>query len=127
MRLQPTRPPGRATRKALEFEQEIQRLRSMGYSFEAIRAMLAAVGVHVSKGTVRREAARSPATPLTTPLSRGYEGQARPQTSARTTPSDDDPLPPHAVDPPPARSSSQIAEDYFKDHISNPLMRNKEP
>jgi len=126
MRLQPTRPPGRATRKALEFQQEIQRLRAMGYSFEAIRGMLAGVGVHVSKGTVRREAARSPATSAATPFSR-HDEQAHPPTSAHLTPLDDDPLPPNAVEPPPARSSRQVAEDYFRDHISNPLMRNKEP
>ena len=59
MRLNPKHPPGRVDRKARAFEPEIARLRSEGYTCEAIRAALADVGVDVSLSTVQREAARS--------------------------------------------------------------------
>lgn len=128
MKLQPTRPPGRTSRKALEYEQEIQRLHAMGYSFESIRAMLAAVGVHVSKGTVRREAARAPATPPA-PSSGGKEEANRTPPSRPPAPVNGE-GPPRTPQPPillSDRSSKEIAEEYFKDHISNPLLRNKGP
>jgi len=58
MRLTPKRPPGRCTRKARAFEDEIARLRADGYTCAAIREALADVGVHVSSSTVQREVAR---------------------------------------------------------------------
>lgn len=58
MQLKPTRPPGRATRKARQYAVDIQRLRVEGHSLEAIRLALLDVGVAVSVSTVRREAAR---------------------------------------------------------------------
>ena len=58
MRLNPKHPPGRVNRKARAFEPEITRLRSEGYTCEAIRAALADNGVVVSLSTVQREAAR---------------------------------------------------------------------
>ena len=64
MRLNPKLPPGRVNRKARAFEPEIARLRSQGYTCEAIRAALADIGVNVSLSTVQREAARSKSRPL---------------------------------------------------------------
>lgn len=58
MRLTPKRPPGRCTRKARAFEDEIARLRADGYTCAAIREALADVGVNVSSSTVQREVAR---------------------------------------------------------------------
>ena len=58
MPLTPKGPPGRASRKALLYAREVQRLRSEGYSLEAIRLALRDVGVTVSLSTVCREAAR---------------------------------------------------------------------
>jgi len=64
VRLNPKLPPGRVNRKARAFEPEIARLRSQGYTCEAIRAALADIGVNVSLSTVQREAARSKSRPL---------------------------------------------------------------
>lgn len=61
MKLLPNEPPGRITRKAREFEDEIARLYAQGYTLAAIRRALAAVGVDVSITTVRREMKRRPA------------------------------------------------------------------
>ena len=58
MRLNPKHPPGLVNRKARAFEPEIARLRSEGYTCEAIRAALADIGVDVSLSTVQREAVR---------------------------------------------------------------------
>lgn len=63
MQLTPKLPPGRANRKALAFAAEINRLRTAGYSFEAIRMALLEAGVMVSRTTVKREAARKYAGP----------------------------------------------------------------
>lgn len=65
MKLTPSRPPGRATRKAGAYAPEIQRLRDDGYTFEAIRSALADVGIQVSLKTVQREASRVGAAPAT--------------------------------------------------------------
>lgn len=59
MKLVPTDPPGRSSRKAKRFAQDMRELRAQGYTFEAIRMALAAVGVHVSNATVQREVARA--------------------------------------------------------------------
>ncbi|UUX95395.1 hypothetical protein [Aquabacterium sp. J223] len=55
MRLQPRRPPGHASRKALGYASEICSLRGAGHSYAAIREALEDVGVQVSISTVRRE------------------------------------------------------------------------
>lgn len=65
MKLTPSRPPGRATRKAGAYALEIRRLRGDGYTFEAIRSALADVGILVSLKTVQREASRVGAAPAT--------------------------------------------------------------
>ena len=56
--LQPLRPAGNAQRKALARASEIRRLRTEGYTIEAIREALAAEGLKVSWSTVHREATR---------------------------------------------------------------------
>lgn len=58
LKLTPDEPPGRATRKARQFEAEIARLRAEGYTLAAIRRSLAAAGVEVSLATIRRELKR---------------------------------------------------------------------
>ncbi len=59
MRLDPKHPPGRTNRKARAYQSEIARLRAEGYTCDAIRVALADSGVHVSRSTVQREAARA--------------------------------------------------------------------
>ena len=60
MKLTPKLPPGRSSRKALRYAQEVRRLRAQGHTLESIREALLDVGVTVSVSTVRREAARDP-------------------------------------------------------------------
>lgn len=67
MKLAPTDPPGRITRKARAFASEILQFRAQGYTFEAIREALAGAGVHVSNSTVQREVARAAGRPPTVP------------------------------------------------------------
>ena len=47
MKLLPNEPPGRITRKARQFEDEIARLYAQGYTLAAICRALAAAGVEV--------------------------------------------------------------------------------
>lgn len=58
MKLEPKRPPGRPNRKALAFEDEIARLRALGYSCEAIWEVLVEAGLTVSRSSVKREVLR---------------------------------------------------------------------
>ncbi len=108
--LKPRRLPGRSTRKARAFEAEIARLRAEGYTFEAIQEALAAAGVKVSRTTVKREAARHTA--------RAVAATPRPATR-----------PPAARLDMPIRSESRsgkdIAEDFMRNRITNPLLRNR--
>ncbi|MGN6828928.1 hypothetical protein [Paucibacter sp. M5-1] len=68
MELQPKRPPGRTDRKAARYSADIARLRSAGYTYEAIREALADVGITVSTSALRREVRRlrqrTPQVPL---------------------------------------------------------------
>jgi hypothetical protein len=88
MKLVPSSPPGRGTRRARGFAVEMSELRAQGYTFESIRQALAAAGVHVSNATVQREVARiaqsrgiaaapppPPDAPESTPRSRSSLGQ----------------------------------------------------
>lgn len=70
VKLVPLAPPGRITRKARDFEADIVQLRAQGYTLDAIRQALNAVGVHVSISTVRREALRSEGA-VSTPTAEG--------------------------------------------------------
>ena len=56
--LKSRKPPGRLSRKALEFEPEIRRLHFDGHTSEAIRQALLDAGLAVSRSTVKREVAR---------------------------------------------------------------------
>lgn len=130
MKLVPTDPPGRSSRKAKRFAQDMRELRAQGYTFEAIRMALAAVGVHVSNATVQREVAR--ATKAAS-VAQGLDSGARP-----------DGMPPAITQPlvstpPPAtstlqstlvasvetdmRSGKEIAEAFASSRITNPLAR----
>lgn len=129
MKLAPTAPPGRVTRKARAFTAEILQLRDQGYTFEAIRAALAEAGVHVSSSTVRREVTKTA----------GRMPAVHPARTAASNPS-----PPHSRDPAavaagvPATSGEgardlarpvggkETAEAFFSLHHSNPLFPPKE-
>lgn len=57
--LAPVQPPGRRSRKARAYADQIRALQAVGYTLDAIRDALAAAGVAVSRSTVHREAMRS--------------------------------------------------------------------
>jgi hypothetical protein len=111
MTLHPPRPPGRSTRKARAFHAEIGQLRAQGYTFEAIREALAAAGVMVSKSTVQREAARH--------ATRAACVHPRAATQAPAAPIDT-PVRPGL------RSGKDLAEDFVRSRITNPLLRTRE-
>jgi hypothetical protein len=129
MKLAPTGPPGRITRKARAFAAEILQLRDQGYTFEAIRAALADAGVHVSSSTVRREATKT-------------AGRVSAMHAGRTSASN--PLLPQPLGPPPELAAApathavearnvakpargkDTAEAFFSRHHSNPLFPPKE-
>jgi hypothetical protein len=103
-KLVPRCPPGRSSRKARVFAAEIGRLHALGYTFDAIREALAEAGVHVSRSTVQREAARHAASGALAAVSPVV-------TAARSEP----------------RSGKDVAETFVRDRGStNPLIR-KEP
>lgn len=109
MQLQPKRPPGRADRKAAVYASEIVRLRTEGYTFEAIREALADVGIELSESALRREVRRQfkrvvRGMPVVRAPSQGADG------------------------PPPSIGATgrEIAEAFFKAHPSNPLLPTKE-
>lgn len=116
MKLVPARPPGRSTRRAGAYAWQIQRLRTEGYTFDAIREALATAGVVVSISTVQREAGR----PLVPPVT------GSPAASASASGGEE--MPPQ--EPPPApvqRSGREIAEEFFRLNPSNPLLKSKDP
>lgn len=120
MDLTPKLPPGRANRKALAFAAEIARLRTDGYSFEAIRVALLDVGVKVSLTTVKREAARRCGV---TP-SAAQRRMAQPSAASASSVAAAVVLAPtsFAGD---ARSGKEIAEAFMKGRVSNPLMQER--
>mgnify|MGYP006166072955 CR=1 FL=1 len=128
MRLVPKEPPGRSTRKARGFAPDIRELRAQGYTFEAIRMALTAVGVHVSNATVQREVAR--ATKATS-SSQGSGADARPEEwPPALTPSLASVSPPTTTAPQSPqvasvetdmRSGKEIAEAFASSRITNPL------
>ena len=141
MNLVPIRPPGPAVRKARAFAVDILRLRSQGYTFEAIREALAAAGVHVSNSTVQREVARAarqpPAVSSSVILPQGQVpalhgsmvGDSVPATGV---------VAPTPAPTPPARgagspsvfangpSGEEVAKAFMATQITNPFMREKE-
>lgn len=128
VRLLPNQPPGRCTRKALPFADEIRRLHAMGYTLEAIRQALSEVGVSVSRSTVHREANRR-ATPASRPGEIKHDDKAGPgkpellqsdltqaaeaRDGSRSTNTD-------------SQSGKESAEAFFSAHHSNPLFSTKE-
>lgn len=113
MKLIPTEPPGRSSRKARHFAQDMRELRAQGYTFEAIRMALAAVGVHVSNATVQREVARSAKS---RGVVLGVDSGARPGDGLTA------PAPAGSIETD-MRSGKEIAEAFASSRITNPLAR----
>ena len=126
MKLIPIRPPGPNARKARAFAAEIWQLRARGYTFEAIREALAAVGVNVSNSTVQREANRHAApNPVAAAVADapGVLPPSPPQASATSV------APAGLVNTaalPERRSGKEIAEAFARNQSTNPLIRAKE-
>lgn len=141
MRLVPDMPPGRCTRKALPFADEIHRLYATGYTLEAIRQALSAAGVTVSRSTVHREVARARKQPSAAPSTDAARRELNlaPQTAAVVaTPKPKEREAPASPGPPPspgnpAQSSfangprgEDVAKAFMSTQITNPFMREKE-
>jgi hypothetical protein len=120
VRLNPSDPPGRVNRKARAFEAEIGRLRSEGYTCDAIRAALAAIGVDVSLSTVQREAARYSKRPSR--VVRKESGFAATVDVLATPPSATRASSSLVGDP---RTGKEIAAAFFEKRVSNPLLRDR--
>jgi len=123
MTLAPKHPPGRANRRALEFNLDIQRLRRAGYTFSAIRLALLEAGISVSLTTIKREAARRDI----------FAARHSPPRAMQHLPPT---VAPDAVGSPtlpgnpvmaPGTSSRDIAAAFFNANPSNLLLRKKEP
>lgn len=127
MKLVPTDPPGRSSRKAKRFAQDMRELRSQGYTFEAIRMALAAVGVHVSNATVQREVAR--ATKAASSAQGAGLGVRPDESPSVPTSPQVSAAPPPTTAPqvssvePDMRSGKEIAEAFASSRITNPLAR----
>ena len=118
MRLNPKRPPGRSTRKALAFASEIARLHVDGYSCEAIRQALADAGVTVSRATVIREVSRiSKDGPPHFAAGQPAPAAGTVASRAATTPV----LPPSSG----WRSGKDIAAAWIQGRITNPLLQSR--
>lgn len=121
MKLEPSRPPGRATRKAGAFAAEIKHLRAEGYTFEAIREALAAAGMAVSLKTVQREAVRPQAPSIRevrTPL---------PCSAPELQHVAGDPTPVARQAPAGQRITGRdIAQEFMQKHPSHPLLKPQE-
>lgn len=124
MKLVPTDPPGRSSRKARRYAQDMRVLRAQGYTFKAIRMALAAVGVHVSNATVQREVARAikgPVVVQAVELGRGLTYEPPSAESVLAAPS---PGITTEADP---RSAKEIAEAFTATQNTTPLFRPRSP
>lgn len=127
-RLEPAQPPGRNTRKALTYSVEMRRLYAMGYTLEAIREALLAVGVSVSRSTVYREVRRNGgAAPNHLAAQHATAGVE----SVQPTPQPGLPQATGVRDPPRSQAphkllGKQDVEAFFAAHDSNPLSSTKE-
>ena len=122
MKLVPNSPPGRSTRKARAFAMEIAQLHEQGYTFEAIRAALAEVGVHVSKSTVQREVARgAQGHPPKSELDNCASADQPP--SPALLPAAPETLPSPTLSPSEPRSGKDIAQAFVQGRITNSLFR----
>ena len=109
MLLSPTEPPGRANRKLRQYVAEIARLKNDGYTIEGIRKAFAEKGIAIGWSTVYREVARlekSGAVPL--------PNTAQPPTSSSMKKTD-------------INAATVDVDDFFKTHVSNPLLQRKKP
>ena len=128
IKLVPSEPPGRSSRKARRFAPEMRALRAQGYTFEAIRLALASSGVHVSNATVQREVARASRA---SSGGQGLGSTARPDElppalthllgSAPTSPTPSPQSPQDASVQTDMRSGKEIAEAFASSRITNPL------
>ena len=119
MHLIPKHPPGRSNRKARAYAADIARLRTEGYTLEAIRSTLADAGLLVSLSTVQREAAR--------PTRRALAADDRP---VHHTPIQRAPQTSPPINATPAlgggpRSAKEIAAEFMAKQITNPLVRHR--
>jgi hypothetical protein len=119
VRLNPKHPPGRVDRKARAFESEIARLRSEGYTCEAIRATLADIGVDVSLSTVQREAARC----LKRRSSVVVKEASR--ASTKNDPAATPRAPTLSVLAGDPRTGKEIADDFVSKRYTNSLLRDR--
>jgi hypothetical protein len=132
VQLEPKHPPRRTRYKLWAYSAEIHRLNAEGYTCDEIRDALAEVGLVVSRSTVQREAARGRQRPAATSAT----SSAAPKTSARAlaAPTVVDisigPEPVSSLTTSPAvapaddpRTAKQVAEDFMKDQVTNPLLR----
>lgn len=103
MDLQPKRPPGRTDRKAARYAADIARLRSAGYTYEAIREALADIGLTVSTSALRREVRRLRRRPLLIPAAAQRTQVAQPHAGPSPSPPSSQPQPP-ASRPTPAQA-----------------------
>jgi hypothetical protein len=125
MRLTPRRPPGRCTRKARAFADEIASLHADGHTCEAIREALADAGVQVSTSTVQREVTRHACR-------HGRVAAARVLTLARpspahsqTTPSTAKPDLSPSEQPRAELRGKDIAQAFVDKRITNSLIRKR--
>ena len=118
MHLIPKHPPGRSNRKARAYASDIARLRTEGYTLEAIRSTLADTGLQVSLSTVQRKAARPTRRVL------GADDRQVHHTPIQREP----PAPP--INAPPAlgsapHSAKEIAAEFMAKQITNRLVRQR--
>lgn len=135
VRLRPSEPPGRGTRKALPFAHEIRRLHAAGYTLRAIRKALSEAGVSVSRSTVHREATR-PAEPTSLEFARDpaeigaaampkrvhAKGREAPVAPARPTDAGKEILSAFSN----GHSGVDVAEAFMATQTTNSLIRSKE-
>ena len=108
MLLSPTEPPGRANRKLRQYVAEIARLKDDGYTIEGIRKAFAEKGIAIGWSTVYREVAR---------LEKPGAVQS-PNTAQPPTPS---------MKKTDTKAATVDVDDFFKTHVSNPLLQRKKP
>ncbi|MBQ0933491.1 helix-turn-helix domain-containing protein [Ideonella sp. 4Y16] len=142
VRLVPDQPPGRSTRKARSFSDEIGRLHAAGYTLQAIRSALAKVGVKVSRSTVHREVTKARRRQPSSPAEESDHAQM--DQIAQAAEVDATPHPQKAAAParsahPPAPApiaapsftggpkGEDVAKAYMATQITNPFMRRKDP
>ena len=126
MELKPSEPPGRANRKLRAYVSEIARLRDEGYTIEAIRKTLSDAGVKVGWTTVQREAARASSQPTKAPPATA-EREHTPEPRSKAVTASPTPSPAPSVSKSPNEKPKMGAEQFFQQHVDNPLFRKRKP